>query len=300
MEKVLITGGSGLVGTHLTQFLLQNGYGVAHLGRKENNKGDVKTYRWDYKTGFIDVAAFDGVTHIINLAGANVAGGRWTTAYKKEIYDSRVLSTRLLVDTVKKHSLPIKKVISASATGYYGNVPNVVTEDSPASKDFLSVVCADWEKEAHGFTALNIPLTVLRIGIVLSPDGGFVTEMAKPINMGFGAVLGNGKQAISWIHIDDLCSIMLKALTEDGFIGPYNCVSPTPTNNKSVTKLMAKLLGKPLWLPNAPAFALKLIVGGMSYELLVNHNISAQKIINAGYKFKFTDIETTMKQLLNK
>jgi uncharacterized protein len=300
MEKVLITGGSGLVGSHLTGFLLKNGYNVAHLGRKENLKGDVKTHRWDYKTGFIDAAAFEGVTHIINLAGANVAGGRWTASYKKEIYESRVLSTRLLVETVKKHNLPIKKVISASATGYYGNVPNVVTEDSPASKDFLSIVCADWEKEAQGFMALNIPLTVLRIGIVLSPEGGFVTEMAKPIKMGFGAVLGNGKQAISWVHIDDLCGILLKGLKEDGFIGAYNCVSPTPTTNKQVTKLMAKLLHKPLWLPNAPAFALKIIVGGMSYELLVNHNVSAQKVINACYKFKHTDIEETLKQLLNK
>ncbi|KAB2917674.1 MAG: TIGR01777 family protein [Bacteroidetes bacterium] len=298
MKHILITGGSGLVGSALTSFLTQKGYTVSHLGRRENLNGPVKTYRWDYKTDEIDVRAFDGVDVVINLAGASVAGGRWTSAYKKEIYDSRVLSTRLLYETIKNNKLAVKKVISASATGYYGDSLSLVDESTPPSKDFLSQVCADWENEAQKIESLGTSLTILRIGIVLSPNGGFVPEMAKPIKMGFGTVLGNGKQQISWIHIDDLCGIVLKAITEEGFTGPYNCVTPNPTTNAQATKLFAKLLGKPLWLPNAPAFALKIILGGMSYELLVNHNVSAKKVADAGYKFIYTDFETALKAAL--
>lgn len=298
MKHILITGGSGLVGSALTSFLTQKGYTVSHLGRRENLNGPVKTYRWDYKTDEIDVRAFDGVDVVINLAGASVAGGRWTSAYKKEIYDSRVLSTRLLYETIKNNKLAVKKVISASATGYYGDSLSLVDENTPPSKDFLSQVCADWENEAKKIESLGTSLTILRIGIVLSPNGGFVPEMAKPIKMGFGTVLGNGKQQISWIHIDDLCGIVLKAITEEGFTGPYNCVTPNPTTNAQATKLFAKLLSKPLWLPNAPAFALKIILGGMSYELLVNHNVSAKKVADAGYKFTYTDFETALKAAL--
>lgn len=298
MKHILITGGSGLVGSALTPFLTQKGYTVSHLGRKENLNGPVKTYRWDYKAGEIDVRAFDGVDVVINLAGASVAGGRWTSTYKTEIYESRVLSTRLLYETIKSNKLAVKKVISASATGYYGDSLSLVDESTPPSKDFLSQVCADWENEAQQIESLGISLTILRIGIVLAPKGGFVPEMAKPIKMGFGTVLGNGKQQISWIHIDDLCGIVLKAITEDGFKGPYNCVTPNPTTNAQATKLFAKLLRKPLWLPNAPAFALKIILGGMSYELLVNHNVSAKKVVDAGYKFVYTDFETALKDTL--
>lgn len=298
MKHILITGGSGLVGNALTSFLTQKGYTVSHLGRRENLNGAIKTYRWDYKTGEIDIKAFEGVDVVINLAGANVAGGRWTSAYKKEIYDSRVLSTRLLYETVKSHQMPVKKIISASATGYYGDSLSLVDEGTPPSKDFLSQVCADWETEAKKFEELSIPLTILRIGIVLSPRGGFVPEMTKPIKMGFGTVLGSGKQQISWIHINDLCGIVLKAITDEGFTGPYNCVTPNPTTNAQATKLFAKLLRKPLWLPKAPAFALKIILGGMSYELLVNHYVSGQKVVDAGYDFAYTDFETALKAAL--
>lgn len=298
MKNILITGGSGLVGSALTALLQQKGYRVTHLGRKENLSGLIKTYRWDYKTGEIDVKAFDGVEVIINLAGASVAGGRWTSAYKQEIYNSRVQSTRLLYETIKNHQLPVKKIISASATGYYGDSLQLVDENTPSSNDFLSKVCADWESEAKKIESLGIPLTILRIGIVLSAKGGFVPEMAKPIKMGFGTVLGSGKQQISWIHINDLCGIVLKAITDDGFTGPYNCVTPNPTTNAQATKLFAKLLRKPLWLPNAPAFALKIILGGMSYELLVNHNVSAKKLIGAGYEFIYTDFETALREAL--
>lgn len=298
MPGVLITGGSGLVGTHLSKWLVQKGYKVAHLGRRPGTKNGITTYKWDYAGGYIDKAAFSGIDYIVNLAGASVAGGRWTPKRKKELYDSRVYSTRLLYETVKDEKIPLKKFISASAVGYYGSNPGLNTEDTAAGGDFLSKVCADWENEAHKFSALNIPLAVFRIGIVLAPDGGFIKEMGKPIKMGFGAILGTGKQLISWIHIDDLCAMILRAIEDESFTGTYNAVSHKPVSNEEVTRAMAKKLHRPLWLPKVPAFALKLILGGMSYELLVSHNASSKKLLDSGFKFKYPELDAALDDVL--
>ncbi len=298
MKKILITGGSGLVGSRLTEILIEKGYNVAHLGRKAGEKKGVKTYKWDYKKEYIDIEAFADADCVVNLAGANVSEGRWTESRKKELYDSRVQSTRLLYETIEKNNIPIKKVISASAVGYYNSTSDLMTEDKPAGKVFLAKVCADWEAEAQRFDSIHIPLCIFRIGIVLSPKGGFAAEMAKPIKLGFGAVLGNGKQQISWVHIDDLCAMFLKSIENIDMVGVYNAVSPESASNKEITTAIANHLGKPIWLPNVPAFALKLLFGGFSYELLVNHNISARKIVNSGLEFKYPDLETTLNNVL--
>jgi uncharacterized protein (TIGR01777 family) len=298
MPGVLITGGSGLVGTHLGKLLVQKGYKVALLGRRPGTKNGIITYKWDYADNYIDKAAFDGIDYIINLAGAAVAGGRWTPKRKKELYDSRVYSTRLLFQTVQNENIPIKKIISASAVGYYGSNPGLNTEETPAGGDFLSKVCADWENETKKFETINIPYVIFRIGIVLAPDGGFIKEMGKPIKMGFGAIFGSGKQVISWIHIDDLCAMLLRAVEDERFTGVYNAVSPEPVSNEQVTRAMAKKLHRPLWLPKVPAFALKIILGGMSYELLVSHNASARKIINNGFKFKYPELDPALDDVL--
>lgn len=298
MKKVLITGGSGLVGSRLTEILQTNGYEVAHLGRRERKTGDVITYKWNYKENYIDPKAFDGVDFIVNLAGANVGDGRWTSSRKQEIFDSRVKSTQLLFSEVKKHNIPIKKVISASAVGYYPSSGELMTEDMPAGDSFLSKVCKAWENDAKQFETLNIPLCIIRIGIVLSPKGGFAEEMAKPVKYGFGAVLGSGKQLISWIHIDDLCNIMLQAIENESYTSAYNAVAPQPVTNADMTKRIAKIMHKPLWLPNVPAFALKILFGEFSYELLVNHNISSQKIENSGFKFQFSNLDEALKNVL--
>lgn len=298
MKKILITGGSGLVGSRLTEILIGKGYHVAHLGRKEGERKGVKTYRWDYKSGYLDTQAFTDVDCIVNLAGANVGDGRWTESRKRELYDSRVKSTALLYETIEKNNIPIKKVISASAVGFYNNDPELMTEDKPAGNVFLSKVCADWEAEAQRFDSIHIPLCIFRIGIVLSPKGGFIAEMAKPIKLGFGAALGSGKQLISWVHIDDLCAMFLRSIEHEECIGIYNAVSPEPASNKEITQAIAKHLGKPLWLPNIPAFVLKVLFGGFSYELLVNHNISARKIVNAGFEFQYPDLESALNNVL--
>lgn len=298
MKKVLITGGSGLVGSRITEMLLSNKYKVAHLGRTPKVKGEVITYKWDYKERYIDPEAFNGVDYIINLAGANVGDGRWTAPRKKEIYDSRVVSTQLLFDAIKENNITIKKFISASAVGFYQDSNELMTEDKPAGEGFLADVCKNWEAKAQQFENINIPVAIVRIGIVLSPKGGFVGEMAKPIKLGVGAALGNGKQLISWIHNDDLAAIFLKAIEDDNFKGIYNGVSPEPESNAAITKEIAKILNKPLWLPKVPAFALKILFGEFSYELLVKHNISARKLVDAGFKFKYTDLNNALTSVL--
>lgn len=298
MKKVLITGGSGLVGSRITEILLKEGYKVVHLGRNPNQKGEVVTYKWNYKENYIDLAAFEGVDYIINLAGANVGNGRWTANRKKEIYDSRVISTQLLFETVRDNKIPIKKLISASAVGYYPDSYELMTEKSPAGQGFLAEVCKNWEEKAQQFESINIPLTIVRIGIVLSSKGGFAEEIAKPIRYGFGAALGNGKQPISWIHIDDLSQLFLNAIEKDSYTGIFNGVAPTPHTNAEITKEIASILNKPLWLPNVPALALKILFGEFSYELLVKHNISAQKLKEHGFEFKHEGLNNALTSVL--
>jgi uncharacterized protein (TIGR01777 family) len=300
MEGVLITGGSGMVGTALTKQLQQLGYRVSHLGREAGRHGDVVTYKWDYKTGYLDEKAFEGIQYVVNLVGANVGGSRWTNAYKKELYDSRVKTTRLLVDTVKKLNIPLKKVVSTSAVGYYGNTIVLVSEDTQPGNEFLARLCIDWENEAKRFEQLNIPLVISRFGIVFSETGGFIEQVSKPVKLGVGAILGTGQQMISWIHIDDLTGLLAKAITDPNFTGIYNFVSPQPASNEAITRSIAKALNKPLWLPKVPAFALKLLFGEMSYELLASHNASAKKVLDAGYTFKHPDLDEAIAEVLKK
>lgn len=300
MAKILVTGGSGLVGKSVSKFLSKAGHEIVHLGRGGNKVPGVVSFRWSYKDNYIDPFAFEGVEYVVHLAGANVAGARWTDAYKKEIYDSRVLTTRLLFETIQQHKFPVKKVIAAAANGIYPDSAELMTEESPTGDSFLATVCSDWEKEIQKFSFINIPQTILRIGIVFSEFGGFIKEVSTPINWGVGAALGNGKQIISWIHIDDLCGVIQHAIDNDNVAGIYNCASPHPASNKTITKAMAKIMSRPLILPNAPAFMLKLLFGEFSYELLVNHNTSPQKLVNAGYQFKYPELEPALTDVLEK
>jgi len=208
------------------------------------------------------------------------------------------VGTQLLFETIKNNNIAIKKIISASAVGFYPDSNALMTEDKPAGESFLAEVCKNWEEKTQQFTTLNIPTAVVRIGIVLSPKGGFVKEMGKSIKLGFGAALGNGKQMISWIHIDDLSTLFIKAIEQDNFTGIYNGVSPEPAANKEITTEMATILKKPLWLPNVPTFALKILFGEFSYELLVKHNISARKLVDAGFTFKYGELNGALTNVL--
>lgn len=294
----MITGASGLVGSHLTNLLIETGYEVVHLSRKAK-PGKVPAYAWDVSAETIDEKAFAGVGAIIHLAGAGVADHRWTAKRKQEILDSRVKSTQLLVNHLKTHAHQVSTFISASAIGVYGfGLTNeVFTEESKPGNDFLAGVVTAWEREVQAVQALGIRTVILRIGIVLSTEGGALKEMAKPVRYGVGAPLGTGRQVMSWIHIDDLCRMFLFALERDAMAGVYNATGVQPVTNKEFTQAVARVLKKPLWLPAVPAFVLKLVLGEMADMIVNGSTVSSAKIQRAGFNFHFTDLQHALLDL---
>ena len=293
-KKILITGASGLIGSQLTAMLQQKGYQVAHLGRSKKS-GVVPSFVWDVANRKIDLEALKGVSCIIHLAGAGVADKRWSDARKKEILDSRIQSTQLLIDTLKKTDHTVESFISASAIGYYGFTmeETVFHEESKPGTDFLAQVTKQWEDEVDKVSTLGIRTVKLRIGIVLSNKGGALVEMAKPVRFGVGAALGTGKQYMSWIHIDDLCNMFVKATEDANMQGAYNAVCDWVTN-KDFTKSVAQILKRPMLLPPVPAFAMKLLIGEMAAMIVNGSKVSSEKIRKTGFKFSFPDLKSAL------
>jgi len=297
-KKVLITGASGLIGSRLTEMLLQKGYLVSHLGRTKKS-GSLKSYVWDVDREVLDKEALAGTEIIIHLAGAGVADKRWSANRKKEILESRTKSSALLFKTLKESSHSVKTVVSASAIGYYGFGldEQIYSEDSLPGTDFLAQVTAKWEAEVDKMATLGIRVAKLRIGIVLSEKGGALTEMAKPVRLGVGASLGTGRQYLSWIHIDDLCGMFVKAVEDEQMNGAYNAVCDWVTN-KALTNAIAKILKRPLWLPNIPGFMMRIIIGEMAMIVLNGSKVSSEKIRKTGFKFKYQQLDEALKVTL--
>ncbi len=301
-KKILITGGTGLVGSLLTEQLKDAGHQVCYLSRSAGTKNGVKAYRWDIEKQEIDGEALHGVDHIIHLAGAGVADDRWTDERKKVILDSRVKSTKLLYKTLSalqdKHQ--VKSFVSASAIGYYGfhNSEEMLDESSSVGDDFLANVTQAWEESCEPIARLGIRVVKIRIGIVLSEKGGALQKIAQPVKWGVGAPLGTGNQYMSWIHIEDLCGIFRFALNNESMEGPYNGVAPNPLTNSDFTAKVAKVLRKPYFLPAVPAFILRLLLGEMAQIVLTGSKVSPDKIIEEGYMFRFKEADRALKNLL--
>ncbi len=298
-KSVLITGASGLVGKRLTDILIQKGYQVSHLGRSKRS-GAVPSFVWDVDKGQMDIQALKGIDAIINLAGTGVAEKRWTPQRKKEILESRTRSCNLLFETLKSAEHNVRTILSASAIGYYGygldNKP--LTEESLPGKDYLSQVVVDWEKAIDPIATMGIRVVKIRIGIVLSEKGGALIEMARPIKWRIGSPLGSGKQMVSWIHLDDLCGVIVKAVADDSLKGVYNAVAPHPVTNHEITKAIGKVLNRAVWLPNVPGFVLSMVVGEMAAIVINGATVSSDKIQKAGYHFQFTELEKALNNLL--
>jgi uncharacterized protein (TIGR01777 family) len=298
VSKILITGGTGLVGNFITQDLLNKGHEVVYLSRNEGTRAGVTVYRWDIHGAYIDPRAFEGVTAVIHLAGAGIADHRWTKSYKKELYESRIRSTRLLVDFINTHHIKLDAFVSTSAMGFYGNnTLKPAVESDKHGEDFLATLCNDWEYEA--IKVHNTRLVILRVGVVLAKESGFIPKVARLIRCGVGSVLGNGQQLMSWIHITDLSSLYIKALTDSGMSGIYNAVSPNPESNRTITYAMAKVLQRPILLPPVPQIALKLAFGELSSTLLANQEISSAKTEQTGFKFTYPSLQKTLDNLLS-
>ncbi len=298
MTKVIISGGSGNVGQHLSTLLIKQGIEVGILTRNPR-KQDKNAYYWNPDKMEIDPKFLEGTTHIFHLAGAGVADKKWTSSYKNEILESRIQGTRLIAQTLKSHSHQIKSVVSASAVGIYGTHPQgLVKEEYPADTNFLADVCVQWEKEAQAFAEMGIPLSIIRIGIVLSKEGGFIKEIGKLANYGLAAPLGNGKMMVPWIHVNDLCRMFLFLGQHPEHSGIYNGVAPHPASNAALTKFIAKAMNRPMFLPPVPGFMLKLMMGEMGGMLLSDQNISSEKIQEVGFGFQFMHAEEAVKEIL--
>lgn len=300
-KTVLIAGGTGLVGTRLTELLLEKGYEVRHLSRRVNGNEAVPTYAWDVKNMEIDAEALEGVDHVVHLAGAGVADERWTDSRKQLILDSRVDSTALLIQGIKAHNPDVKSFVAASAIGIYGadTGDETITEASKPGKDFLARVTIKWEAASDPVKEMGIRLVKLRIGIVLSTEGGALPKLIQPIKLGMATALGDGKQYMSWIHIDDLCRMFMYAIEHEALQGAYNAVGPKPVNNETMTRSIARLLDRPMFLPNAPAFALRMTMGEMASIVLGGNKVSSRKIEEAGFSFEYTDHKRALSNLLN-
>lgn len=297
-KKVLIAGGSGLVGTRLTEILLDRGYEVAHLSRGASSNSKIETIVWDVNNMQLDPKSIEKYNYIIHLAGAGIVDESWTDARKKVIIDSRVKSTELLYQAMKANLKKPKAFVSASAIGYYGieTSEHIYTESDPPGKDFLAETCTLWEQSIDELETLSIPVSRIRIGLVLSASGGALKEIAKPIKLGFGAALGSGNQYMPWIHIDDLCNLFIFCF-ENKKIGIYNGVAPNQMGNKEFTKSVAKVLGKPFFLPNIPAFVLKILLGTRAQLVLEGSRVSAKKAKDSGFMYEFEDLEDALREL---
>lgn len=299
VKNILITGGSGLIGTRLTELLLSKGYQVSCLGRTIKTQ-HVKTFLWNIDEQRIEENAFLNVHTIIHLAGAGISDKRWTQKRKQEILESRTKSTRLLKDELNKRTHHIKNFISASAIGYYGfeDYEKEFVESDKPGKDYTAKVTHEWENEVDKIATLGLRVVKIRTGIVLSNQGGALTKLARPIKLMAGAPLGSGKQYLSWIHIDDLCNIYIKGIEDNSMEGAFNAAAPNPVTNKMFTQVLAKVLHKPLFLPNVPAFVLKLIVGEMAEIVINGAKVSSNKIQKAGFNFQFKTLQSALNNLL--
>ncbi len=248
--------------------------------------------------GEIDEAALVDVDYIIHLAGENVGEGRWTTERRKKILDSRIDSANLVFK--KLNGKPLKAFISSSGISYYGSVTTqtIFREDDPKGHDFLAGVSVKWEEAAFQFKSKANRVVALRTGVVLSPHGGALEKVKKPIQMGIGSALGSGKQYMPWLHLEDICGIYLKAVQDEKMEGIFNAVSSEHFTNQEFTQAIAQVLGKKLWLPKVPAFALKLLFGEMSVIILEGSRVSNEKLKQQGYSFQFDDLTKTLVNLL--
>ncbi len=300
--NILITGGTGMIGHRLTELLLAKGHKVSYLSRKKEKMPKVEVFQWDIQKGYIEEGALEAADYVVHLAGAGIADKRWTDERKKEIIDSRIQPIELINSYLQKNNIQLKGFISASAIGIYGGDTGDVRldENSELGNDFLAECTKLWEIHAKKMTN-TARIVSVRIGIVLSEKGGALPKLVQPIRLGFGAALGSGKQFMSWIHVDDLCEIFVKALEDDTMQGPYNAVAPNPVTNQEMTSVAAQVLKKPLWLPNVPSFALKLVFGEMGIvvtggNFVLNKRLSQE----TDFQYKFTNIKEALRDLLGK
>ncbi len=298
--SVLMTGGSGLVGRHLTSLLLSEGYRVSHLSVRTNQFGTVRVFRWDPGKGIIDPEVFAGIDYIVHLAGASIGEKVWSKKRKDEIISSRAGAAKLLHKTIIDNQIPLRAFISASAAGYYGSATSekIFTEEDTPAPDFTGTTCRLWEEAADLFEKSGMRSVKIRSGVVLGKDDSALSKLMAPARYGLLVRTGSGKQYFPWIHIADLCNIYLKAINDEKMAGAYNAVAPQHITHGEFMKTLSKTLNRPLLLLPLPGLFIRLALGSMSDIILKGSRISAEKIKNTGYSFLFGNVEAALKEII--
>lgn len=294
MSKILITGGSGLIGSELSQLLIEKGHSVAWLTRRAAMNHPYKSYEWDGRSS-IDPAAFERVSIVIHLAGAGVFDKRWTEGYKQTILNSRVESTQFLLQSIKTYGPDVKLIIGSSASGYYGGHlhDRIFDETSPSGDDFLAGVCRAWEEAYSANRPQGVRLAIIRTGIVLSPVGGAYARLKQLFKMGIGSPMGTGHQIMPWIHSHDLCRLYA-ALAEDAAEGVYNGVAPEKINNRDFSKELARCHFHGWMLPAVPSFLLALVLGESATVLTTGAYLSTAKVEALPFRFQFPTLRAAL------
>lgn len=298
MKKILIAGGTGFVGKQLIDFLVGKSYSIHVLTRKPsaNSTENICFFRWDVERQYIDKKAFEGVEILINLTGANIGEKRWTNDRKKEIIDSRIKSINLLYQYISENKFNINTFISSSAVGFYGAVTTEKTfaETSESGNNFLASVCQKWEDAALKFKDLGVRTVILRKGVILGKEGGMVKKLSPLAQLGINVSLGSGEQYLPWIDIRDLLRLYDFFLSNPQLSGIYNAVATEQITMNDFSKVLLKSFGKKSFLPNAPAFVIRLLFGEMAVMLLEGSKVSNDKLKSTGFSFEFDTIEKTL------
>lgn len=301
MKTILITGATGLVGQEIVKICHDNNYVVHYLTTRKaklETKANYKGFYWDPAKEIIDINCFKNVEVIINLAGASVSK-RWTKSYKETLLNSRLETLNVLLKTIEKEHITIKQLISASATGIYPNSYKAVYEEDCDMKStgFLGQVVERWEAAASAFKALDIKVANIRIGLVLSNQGGALVQLVKPIKAFVGSAIGSGEQWQSWIHVNDLARLFL-FVVQNNLEGTFNGVAPNAVKQKALVKAIGELLSRPILVPKVPSFIMRMILGEMSLLVLESQHVSSKKVEQAGFHFKYDKLKPALEDLL--
>jgi uncharacterized protein (TIGR01777 family) len=299
--RIIVTGATGLVGSALVRTLLAEGHAVTRLSRgapRGATPAGVTDVRWDPEAGSVEAEALEGHDAAVHLAGEPIAEGRWTDEKKRRIRESRVKGTRLVAETLAGLGQKPEVLVSASAIGFYGDRgQEALTEESASGEDFLSEVCREWEKSTLAASQAGIRVAHVRLGIVLSGEGGALQKMLTPFKLGVGGRIGSGEQFWSWVDIDDVVGAIRHAIETRDVRGPVNVVAPQAVTNEEFTKTLGHVLGRPTILP-LPAFAARLALGEMSDALLASERVEPARLKESGYKFLYPDLEKSLRHAL--
>lgn len=303
MKKIIITGATGLIGQQLTIKLTDMDYKITIFTRNPDNAQKKlpnvhKVVKWEYD--YVDewLHELESVDAVIHLAGANLSTKRWNKEYKKLLYDSRIISTKKLIEAIKTVERKPKVFITASAIGYYGNRSDeILTEESEAGKDFLANLCNDWEKEAKNVEQFGVRSVQIRTGLALSRNEGTLKQMLPAFKYFIGGPLGNGKQWYSWLHIEDIVNIYVKALESEILSGPINAVSPNPVTMKKFAKILGDVLHRPSFF-SVPKIILLLVIGQVAEVVTSSQRVVPEKLLNSSFKFKFEKLEDALRDIL--